>query len=987
MSVPDYLKTALADRYVLESVLGVGGMATVYVAHDLRHDRRVALKVLRPELSTLFGAERFLAEIRVTANLHHPHILQLFDSGEAGGGMYYVMPLVDGGSLRQRLDREKQLSIDEAVRITGQVTSALSHAHRHAILHRDIKPENILLQDGEVLVADFGIALASGIAGSERLTGTGISVGTPTYMSPEQMTAERELDARTDIYSLGCVLYEMLSGTPPHSARTAQALMTRVLTAEPVPIAELRTTVPPHVAVAVGHALAKLPADRFAAASEFADALAGGRHSVRRTSAPPAAGQDLRGRISALRGSLLWRAAALAGVLSVGAWGLLGVLNDQPRSENLADGVPSLGPAVAVLPFGFTGAGLELRPQDIVELLTINLDGLGGLRAVSPGTVLARWRERVDEADSPELGVALEVAEAAGAQYALIGNVVAVAGGMRLSATAYDVRSGDELGRAQTEGASESVLALADRLSIEIFPSLSGGAAGVPAGGLASVTTQSVPALRDYLRGLEYFRQAQMDRAAPYFESAVALDSTFALAWMRLASAISWRTSPADPAALPAHERAFALIDRLPPRDAALIRIKDAQRTGRHWEIPFAERAARLYPDDSEIWFHLGDLVYHWGSQALVDRDVSTQALERAIELDPAYLVAYEHLTDDAINSGELERARQLAAGYTRYGGPDDFPRRWRLLLAALGSSEPAESAVASVLDSVAEPPYGALTQLNPFCPGGYCARARDIWPRALDVKEALLAAWVRTPGYPALAAGRLAITAVVRGRANVARDALEADPRVATLTRAQVYHRLWTIGYPLAPAEFDRELAVLAADTSVVIRNLLAGAYAADVGRWDAFERARSIASRSVATARGSDDAPRIGLTELVQRALDAYGTARRGDIPQALTELEHVRASVSVVGEGDPLSTIVRWWLGELSANTGRNQDALRYLRSFAQDPIGQFMLGRVYENMGDASDARRAYTLALAAWADADPEFPLVEEAGSGLRRLGG
>jgi serine/threonine-protein kinase len=984
MSVPDHLKAALADRYALESVQGVGGMATVYVAHDLRHDRRVALKVLRPALSTLFGAERFLAEIRVTANLHHPHILQLFDSGEAGGSMYYVMPLVDGESLRQRLDREKQLSIDEAIRIAGQVAGALSHAHRHAILHRDVKPENILLQDGEVLVADFGIALGSSMADSERLTETGISVGTPTYMSPEQMTGERALDARTDIYSLGCVLYEMLAGTPPHSARTAQALMTRVLTAQPVPIAELRTTVPPHVAGAVDRALAKLPADRFAATSEFADALAGRATLHRRASATSPARLDSLGRdrLSALRGSRLWPTAALAAVLSVGVWGLFGVLNDRPPSENSAAGLPSLGPAVAVLPFRVTGAGLELQPQDMVELLTINLDGLGGLRAVSSGTVLSRWRDRVSDADSLGLTAALEVADAAGAQYALIGNVVAVGGGIRLAATAYDVASRAELGRALAEGSSESLLGLVDRLSIEIYPSLSRRAAGLPPGGLASVTTQSVPALREYLRGLAYFRLGQMDRAAPYFESAVALDSTFALAWSLLATAISWPTNPQDPAAAPAYARAIALIDRLPPRDAALLRIRDAFRTGRHWELPFAQRTARLYPDDSEIFYWLGEFIWHWGGHALIDLELGMEAFDRAIELDSAYLVAYGHSTDGAISSGELQRARELAAAYARYGGQDFQVRIRRLLLDALESSEPAAIAVASVLDSVAQPPYADLIQILPNCGSGYCPYSSDIWPRSLEVREAVLAAWVTTPGYPAVASNLLATTALVRGRVHVARGALAADPRVPTMVPAVIYHRLWTIGYPLPSADFDRELTVLTPDT-VAVRNLMAGAYAADVGRWDAFERAQANARRAVALTGGASSAD---LSNPIARALDAYGEARRGRIPEARAELERVRTSAVAVGEGG-LNSIVRWWLGEMSLTAGRSQDALRYFQTFAQDPIGQVMLGRVYETMGDATRARRAYSLALEAWADADPEFPLVEEARSALSRLGG
>ncbi len=268
------LATALADRYRIERELGAGGMATVYLAHDVRHDRKVALKVLRPELAAVIGADRFLKEIKVTANLQHPHILPLHDSGEADGFLFYVMPNVEGESLRDRLARDKQLPIDEAVRIATEVASALDYAHRHQVIHRDIKPENILLHDGQALVADFGIALAVSSAGGTRMTETGMSLGTPHYMSPEQAMGEREITARSDVYALGAVLYEMLIGEPPFTGPTAQAIVAKVVTETPRPLLPQRHTVPPHVQAAVLTALEKLPADRFGSAAEFAEALA-----------------------------------------------------------------------------------------------------------------------------------------------------------------------------------------------------------------------------------------------------------------------------------------------------------------------------------------------------------------------------------------------------------------------------------------------------------------------------------------------------------------------------------------------------------------------------------------------------------------------------------------------------------------------------------------------------------------------------------------
>ena len=316
--------SALADRYRLDRELGQGGMATVYLAEDLKHHRKVALKVLRPELAAAIGAERFLAEIRTTANLQHPHILPLFDSGTTEGPdtsgpsmLYYVMPYVEGESLRDRLAREQQLPIDDALRIAREVASALDYAHRHGVIHRDIKPENILLHDGQALVADFGIALAVTQAGGSRLTETGVSIGTPHYMSPEQASGERVLDARSDIYSLGCVLYEMLAGEPPFTGPTLQAITSRKLHDSMPSLKTVRELVPAGVEAAIRRALAKAPADRYQTARQFADALEGSGGAVGRGGAPA---PPLPTR-SPWRARLPWAVAAgFAIIAAVLAW-------------------------------------------------------------------------------------------------------------------------------------------------------------------------------------------------------------------------------------------------------------------------------------------------------------------------------------------------------------------------------------------------------------------------------------------------------------------------------------------------------------------------------------------------------------------------------------------------------------------------------------------------------------------------------------------
>ena len=348
------LTASLSGRYRVERELGAGGMATVYLAHDARHDRRVALKVLRSELAAVIGADRFLHEIKTTANLQHPHILALYDSGEVDGTVFYVMPYVEGESLRDRLNHDKQLPVDEAVRIAREVADALDYAHRHGVVHRDIKPENILLHDGRAVVADFGIALAVSRSDSaSRMTETGMSLGTPHYMSPEQAMGEREITARSDVYALGCVLYEMLAGEPPFTGPTAQAIVARVVTETPRSLTAQRHTIPPHVDRAVRRALEKLPADRFQSAAYFAEAIAnagataaGSEHTQRR--------RDRRPGIAGIIRNPWWSwgtaAALLAGVMALLS---LGTLESGPmptmRFDISIDQAQSFAPTTGLL--------------------------------------------------------------------------------------------------------------------------------------------------------------------------------------------------------------------------------------------------------------------------------------------------------------------------------------------------------------------------------------------------------------------------------------------------------------------------------------------------------------------------------------------------------------------------------------------------------------------------------------------------------------
>ena len=373
---------ALAERYRVEREIGAGGMATVWLAHDLRHDRDVAVKVLHPDLGAALGAERFLSEIRTTARLQHPHILPLLDSGSAAGLLYYVMPYVDGETLRTRLDRERQLPVADAVRIASEAADALGYAHGHGVIHRDIKPENILLQNGHALVADFGIALAVQQAGGQRMTQTGLSLGTPQYMSPEQAMGEKTVDARSDIYALGAVTYEMLVGEPPFTGPSVQAIVARLVMEEPRALGVQRKAVPEYVEAAVLHALEKLPADRFSSAGQFATALAGEGPAVGARTGAAVAPKPESGKASWWPFGLASGIALLAIALAGWSWFRARGAGERPIERHylwLGDSVqvqngPVAGTAIALssdgATFAFVGDTLDriwVKRRDVLE--------------------------------------------------------------------------------------------------------------------------------------------------------------------------------------------------------------------------------------------------------------------------------------------------------------------------------------------------------------------------------------------------------------------------------------------------------------------------------------------------------------------------------------------------------------------------------------------------------------------------------------------
>jgi TolB-like protein len=412
---PASLADALRHHYTIEHELGRGGMATVYLAQDLRHHRLVALKVLDPALAMGLGPERFRREIETAARLEHPHILPVLDSGEAQSWFWYTMPYVEGESLRGRLERTGALPLEEALRLTGEAADALDYAHRHGVVHRDIKPENILLSGGHARVADFGIAQALEAAGDERLTGTGIMVGTPAYMSPEQGAGARTLDGRSDIYSLGCVLFELLTGELPFSGPTPQAVIARRFVEPPPRVSLLRAGVPADVENAVARALAREPVDRFKTAAEFAQALAGARTGAAPTPTPPATPVPAA-PLPPSESRRRWRLPAGVAVLGLGFILGLGVLFAWLRFDTERGGAATAGPKLlAVLPFENLGDSTEAYFADgVSDAVRGKLAALPGLQVIA-GTSSGQYRHT---AKSPQV-----VARELGARYLLVGKV------------------------------------------------------------------------------------------------------------------------------------------------------------------------------------------------------------------------------------------------------------------------------------------------------------------------------------------------------------------------------------------------------------------------------------------------------------------------------------------------------------------------------------------------------------------------------------
>jgi eukaryotic-like serine/threonine-protein kinase len=661
------LHAALSGRYQLQGELGHGGMAFVYLAHDLKHHRPVAIKVLRPELAAALGPERFLREIEIAARLTHPNILSLHDSGEADGLLYYVMPFVEGESLRDHLARAQRLSLAAAIAIACDVADALDYAHQHGVVHRDIKPENILLSGGHAVVVDFGIARAIAAAGEASVTETGIAVGTPAYMSPEQAAGARELDARSDIYGLACVLHEMLTGQPPFSGPSAQAILAHQLQSHPPSVRVTRREVSRRLDAVIAKALAKAPRSRFPTAAALRDALRGEGMIERHR------WFDV-GVIAALFGLVL--------VVAVAVWLARGAGGHGTRPAATA---PKL---VMVLPFRVTAkdSSIGFLREGMLDLLAARLTGEFGPRAVDPRAVLSGWRRGVgaDHTDPPEQAV-FALARNLDAATVLSGGIVASPRGLVIQATLSAVPPRPRATTsASVEGRLDSLTHLVDALVVQLLA----GQAGESSQRLATLTSTSLPALRAYLEGQANYRRGSYEEAVRSFRRALAIDSTFALAGLGLRNAAIWSRYSGDAnaqglavawrqrARLGAHDRTFLF---------AVAGPRYPSPTSYAEQLSAWERAVLEMPDRAEAWFELGEIYIHRGPLLDLEEAMerSAVAFRRAVELDSAFQAPLQHLFEIAALQDDTANLRRLAGLFLAGAlGGERAIARWQYALA-----------------------------------------------------------------------------------------------------------------------------------------------------------------------------------------------------------------------------------------------------------------------------------------------------------------
>jgi serine/threonine-protein kinase len=766
------LADALRDRYALDRELGRGGMATVYLARDLKHDRLVALKVLHAEIAATLGPERFQQEIKLAARLEHPHILSVHDSGEASGRLWFTMAYVEGESLRERLRRERQLPVEEALRITHEAALALDYAHRHDVIHRDVKPENILLlSDGSTVVTDFGIARALG-GGAEHLTETGMVVGTPAYMSPEQAAGDHALGPRTDIYSLACVLYEMLAGEPPFTGATAQAVIAKRLHGPAPNISQVRPSVPREVEHALTRALALVPADRFPSMAAFSRALSVPAATIPVIPAVPV-------RPSGARRRLALRAAGAAAILALGVLGLrsVGLLGG---SSLVAEGTLAARDQLVLTEFVDRANDSSLAAA-VTEAFRVDFSQSRLVGLASADRIRAALR-RMQRPDTARLTAATgrEVALREGLKAVLVGDVSRLGDGYVISSQLLGADSGQVLaGYRETAETASEIIPAVDRLSRtmrrRIGESLGRIRANPP---LAGVTTGSLDALRQFSLARRAHRTGRYGEALTLYQSAARLDSTFAMAWQGVAIVL-WNLNREPGRQQESLTRAYSLRDKLPERERYFAEARYSEEV--LGDAPKAAEAYRallaLEPQDAIALTNLGLLTWFEG-----DLDEASELASRAIRADSGAIPPYTNLVDAQVSRGDFAAAETtLARWRARFGARAPYHIQVGLMAHARGEYDSAARAFRRVL-SASEPPADRATATR-WLAATERTRGRLAEARRLDRLAAELEGTARGMLWPVLNDVWTSVSlGVGRERAVERLDSLLAGPGFAAV-------------------------------------------------------------------------------------------------------------------------------------------------------------------------------------------------------------
>jgi len=956
--VSDLLETiraALHDRYTIEREIGSGGMATVFLADDRKHHRRVAVKVLRPELAEALGADRFLREIKIVAGLQHPHILPLYDSGRAGGFLYYVMPYMAGPSLRARLAKGP-LPIGDAVRLIRDVVDALVVAHREGVVHRDIKPDNILLSGRSAVVADFGVAKALREATAPKdATTAGMALGTPAYMAPEQAAADPNIDHRADLYAVGAVAYELLTGEPPFSGLPPQQILAAQVTQAPVPVRRRRPDCPPALEAVVMKCLAKKPGERWQTAEELLAAV--------EALATPSGGTTAASRSAVwatrIRGhrwlvGLAIMAAVAAGAMIARRW-TAGPQLDQ----NL----------LAVAPFDVLDTSLDLWREGLVDVLSANLDGAGTLRTVAPSLVVARWAGRADAASAQRLAHSL----AAG--YVVFGRLLmSGADSVRLSATLLDAGSGTAVMEMEFRDDATRIDRLADSLTLGVLRELS---QRQPLGAirLTSFGASSPAALKAFLEGERFFRQSNWDSARVHYARAMQLDPNFALAYSRMASVVGWRRGGEGSSRFAL--QAGDLNRGLAPRESLLVTadsisaaLTEFQGTAADWALvsrlfPTLQRAVNQYPEDPGGWYQLGEARYRWGPYVGIPDSLTAVPLRRAIGLDSAFTPAYLYLIPLTLEASSDE-GHALITTYLRQQPSPALAQAMALVVALLDPA-PRDTGYANRrMDSLPPPTLAtALRQLT----------------RSPDSAEAGI---------------RLA-------RRLVAEERDRGNRVLPWLLAYRGHLRDALVLGDTADAQLLIEAALLGAVPSDTVDERAAHWLAEDVSpgmftalpwwavRGDTSSIRRAVASWRRQLNRGELLPSDTAVTQYAIDAGDAYGALAAGDSARALDRFRRLPVW--------PWRDFYRerLTLAELSLAAGRVREAADIL---AEAPLARSNLprpgeitwllarARAFEAVKDVTDAAATYRFVTEVWRNADPVLqPWVAQAAAGVNRLRG